>query len=67
MVEDLGFSRLGAGDQAIVQHVQNILADTFELFLNLLAVFTNGANVLVGAFGFLLLLNGGDNAPGGTT
>ena len=63
MVEDLGLARLGLGDQGVVKDVENILADLLELGLNLLAVFTNDANVLVRTPLLLLLFYGGDDAP----
>lgn len=67
VVEDLGFTRFGLGDQRLVEDVENILADLLELQFNLLAVFTDGADVLVRAPGLLLLLDGGDDAPRSTT
>ena len=63
VVEDLGFTRLGLGDERVVQDVEHILADLLELGLDLLAVFTNGANVLLSALGLLLLLDRGNDAP----
>jgi hypothetical protein len=66
VVEDLGLASFGLGDERLVQNVQDILADLLQLGLNLLAVFTDNANVLLGALGFLLLLDGGDDTPGGT-
>ena len=50
MVENLRFSRLGLGDQRIIEDVKNILADLLKLCLDLLAIVANGANVLVRAF-----------------
>lgn len=66
MVEDLGLAGLGVGDKAVVEDVEDILADLLELELDLGAVLADGADVLVGALALLLLLNGGDDAPGGT-
>jgi hypothetical protein len=43
------------------------LADLLKLGLDLLAVVANSPNVLVCSLGLLLLLNGGDDAPGGTS
>jgi len=57
VVEDLGLSRFGLWDQGLVEDIENILADLLELGLNLLAVITNGSNVLVGAFRLLLLFD----------
>lgn len=66
VVEHLGLASLSLGDQRLVQNVENILADTLELVLDLLTVVLDDGNVLLRALGFLLLLNGGDDAPGGT-
>ena len=66
MVEDLGFTRLGLGNQAIVQDIEDILADILQLGLNLLAIVTDGRDMLLGTLGLLLLLDGGDYAPRGT-
>jgi hypothetical protein len=63
VVEDLGLARLGLGDEGVVEDVEDILADLLELGLDLLAVFTDGANVLLGALGLLLLLDRGNDAP----
>lgn len=67
MVEHLGLARLGLGDQGLVQDIENILADLLKLGLNLLTVASDSLNMLVGALGFLLLFDGGDNAPGSTS
>ena len=67
MVEDLGLSRLGLWDEGFVEDIEDILADLLELGLDLLAVVTDGDDVLVGALGFLLLLDGGNDSPGGTS
>lgn len=57
VVEDLGLARLGLGDQGVVEHVEDILADLLEFLLNLLSVLANGGDVLVRALGLLLLLD----------
>ena len=67
VVEDLGLAGLGLGDERLVEDVEDILADLLELGLDLLAVVADGANVLLGALGLLLLLNRGDDAPRGTS
>ena len=67
MVEDLGFSRLGLGDEGLVQNIEHVLTDFLEFGLNLLAVFPDGADVLVRTLGLFLLLDGGDDAPGRTS
>lgn len=66
VVEHLGLASLGLGDQRLVQDIQDILANLLQLSLDLLAVFANDGNVLLRALGLLLLLDGGDDAPGGT-
>lgn len=67
VVEDLGLSRLGLGDQGLIKDVKDILADLLELGLDLLAVIADGGNVLLGSLGLLLLLDRGDDAPRGTS
>ena len=67
VVEDLGLSRFGLGDKGIVKDVKHILADLLEFGLDLLAIVADGGDMLVRALGFLLLLNGRDNSPGGTS
>jgi hypothetical protein len=47
VVEDLGLARLGFGDEGLVEDIEDILADFLELGLDLLAVFADGADVLV--------------------
>ena len=66
MVEDLGLAGGGVGDEALVEDVEDILADLLELGLDLVAVLLDGGDVLLGALGLLLLLDGGDDAPRGT-
>lgn len=66
VVENLGLASLSLGDKRLVQNVENILADALQFVLDLLAVVLDDGNVLLRALGFLLLLNGGDDAPGGT-
>ena len=66
MVEDLRLSRLGLGNERVVQDLKNILADALELSLDLLAVFRDDGDVLLRTLGVLLLLDGGDDAPRGT-
>jgi hypothetical protein len=57
VIEDLGLSRLGLGDQRFIQNIKNILADFLKFSLDLLAVITNGRNMLVGALRLFLLLD----------
>jgi hypothetical protein len=67
VIKDLGLSRLGLGDQRFIQNIKNILADFLKFSLDLLAVITNGRNMLVGAFRLFLLLDWGDDAPRSTS
>ncbi len=67
MVKDLGLAGLGLGDERVIEDVENILADLLELCLDLLSVVADGANVLLGPLGLLLLLDGGDDAPGSSS
>ena len=64
VIEDLGLAGLGLWDEGLIEDIEDILADLLKLGLNLLAVITDGRNVLLGALGLLLLLDGGDDAPG---
>lgn len=66
MVEDLALASLGLGDEALVEDVEDILADLLELELDLLAVLADDTDVLVSALALLLLLDAGDDAPRGT-
>jgi hypothetical protein len=66
VVENLGLASLSLGEESVIEDVEDILADLLQLGLDLLAVVTDNANVLIGALGLLLLLDGGDDAPGGT-
>ncbi len=63
MIENLRFASLGLRDQRLVQHIKDILAYTLEFGLDLLAIVANGANVLLGTLGLLLLLDGRDDSP----
>jgi hypothetical protein len=67
VIEDLGLARLGLWDERLIQDIEHILANFLEFGLNLLAIVTNGANMLVRALRFLLLLDGRDDAPRSTS
>lgn len=67
MVEDLGLSRLGLGDQGLVQDIEDVLADLLELGLDLLTVVADGGDVLLSTLGLFLLLDRRDDAPGSTS
>jgi len=66
VVEDLGLAGSSVGDEGVVEDIEDILADLLELGLDLLAVVTDGADVLLGSLGLLFLLDGGDDSPRGT-
>jgi hypothetical protein len=67
VIEDLGLARLGLWDEGLIQDIEHILADFLELGLNLLTIITDGANMLVRALRFLLLLDRRDDAPRSTS
>jgi hypothetical protein len=67
VVEDLALARLRLGDEAVIEDVEDILADVLELGLDLLAVFADDSDVLVRALGLLLLLDAGNDTPRSTT
>lgn len=66
MVEHLALTSLGLGDEGFVEDVEDILAHILQLGLDLLAVVTDDANMLIRALGLLFLLDAGDDAPGST-
>ncbi len=67
MIEDLGLARLGLWNQRIVQNIENILTDSLQLSLDLLAVVADGSNMLIGPFRLLFLLDRRDYAPRSTS
>ena len=67
MVEYLALACLGRGDQVLVEHVEDIVADIRELGLDLVPVGLDLANLGLVALALLLLLNGGNDSPGCTT
>lgn len=67
VIEHLGLARLGLGDQSLVEDIENILADLLELAFDLLTIVTDGTDMLVGALGLFLLLDGRDDSPGSTS
>ena len=66
VVEDLGFSVGGLGDELGVNEVKDLIAVFVELTLNLGFVAAEEADVL-GALLFFLLLNGGEGSPGSSS
>lgn len=67
VIEDFGLASLRVGDQALIEDVENILADLLELRLDLGAVIANDGNVLFRALALFLLFNRRDDAPRRTT
>merc|ERR1712000_280966 len=67
VIEDLGLASLSRGDQVLVENVEDIFADLAELLLDCLTVFFDELDLRLIAFGFLLLFDGCDDSPGGTT
>ena len=65
VVENLGLSGLSRWDQVLVKNIEDILADLGELGLNLLAVLLDESNLAGVALGLLLLLDRGNDSPGG--
>lgn len=63
MVEYLGLSRLRLWDQRLIKDIKNITTNLLQLRLDLLTIFTDFSNVLVGALGLLLLLDARDDSP----
>jgi hypothetical protein len=66
VVEYLRLASLGLRNEELIEHVEDILADSLELILDLLAVLSDSADVLIRSLGLFLLLDGRDDAPRGT-
>lgn len=66
VVEDLGLAGLGGLDQVVVENLEDIVADLGKLGLDLLAVLLNKSDLGLVALRLLLLLNRGNDSPGGT-
>lgn len=64
-VEDLGLGGAGGRDEVGVEEGEDAVADLGELGLDLAAVGPDGSGVGLVAPAFLLLLDGGDDPPGG--
>lgn len=67
VVEHLGLSGLGLGDQRLIEDVQDITAHGLQLILDLLAILADLGDVLLVVFRLLLLLDAGDDAPRSTS
>ena len=65
VVKNLGLAAGGLRDQVLVENIEDVLADSLELLLDLDAVVADRTHVLLGALGLLLLLDGGDDSPRG--
>lgn len=63
MVEHLGLSGFRLGNQGLIKDIKDITTNLLQLRFNLLTVFTDLSNVLVGALSLLLLLDARDNSP----
>ena len=63
VVKDLGLASLGRGDQVLVEHLEDIVADLSKFRLDLLAVLLDEGDLGLIPLGFLLLFDGGDNPP----
>lgn len=66
VVKHLGFAGFGLGDQALVENIENILTDALQFVLDLLAIFADDADVLVGSLGLFLVFDGRNDAPRST-
>ena len=67
MIENLGFAGLSLGDQGLIQHIKNILADALKFSFDLLTILADDRNILLRALGFFLLFDRRDYTPGSTT
>mmetsp|Transcript_43200 Transcript_43200/g.102919 ORF Transcript_43200/g.102919 Transcript_43200/m.102919 type:complete len:270 (-) Transcript_43200:51-860(-) len=63
LVEDLGLTAAGFGNELVIQEGQDGVADRLQLLLHLLAVLLGITGVFVVALGSLLLHHAGDDAP----
>lgn len=66
VVEDLGLTSCGGGNEVLVKDIENVVTDVGQLLLDLVSVFLDSLDVVLVALVLLLLLNGGDDSPGGT-
>ena len=66
VVEDLRLARRGRGDEVLVENVEDILANLGKLTLDLLPLALDHFDLDLVALRLLLLLDGGDDAPGRT-
>jgi hypothetical protein len=67
VIEHLGFTGFGLWDQGLIEDIEDILADFLQLCFDLLTVFADGPNMFVRSLGLLLLFDGRNYAPGGTS
>ena len=64
MEENFRFVRLRVDQQGLVDEVKDVLANASKFCLNLLLVVLNFLHILGVALDVLLLLDGGEDAPG---
>lgn len=67
VVEDLRFTARSGLDQMLIENLEDIHADLGQLLLDLLTVFLDESDLRLIALRLLLLLDGGDDSPRGTT
>jgi hypothetical protein len=66
VIKHFRLAGFGFGNQRLIQNVKNISADLFQLCLDFLTILADFANMLIGAFGLLFLLDTRNNSPRGT-
>ena len=67
MVEHLGFTRGGRWDKVLLKDLEDVLADLGKLGLDLLTVVSDHLDLGVVSLALLLLLDGGDDSPRGSS
>jgi len=54
VIKDLGLPSLGLWNESIIENIENVIADIFELLLNLGTVLSNFAHMLIGLLALFL-------------
>lgn len=67
MVEDLALTSLSRWDEVLIEDSEDIVADISKLGFDLVSVGLDLLDLSGVALGLLLLLNGGDDSPRGTS
>lgn len=67
VIEDLGLSSLGGGNEMVIENLEDIFADIGQLSLDLLTVLLDEGDLSLVSFRLFLLLNGSNDSPGGTS